>query len=76
MSPLDRKLLRIFAVFRGLISGHLSPFPIGVTYTHACAFLMYIVYILNLYSEDTCVVQAETGDIGFAADGDASVSGV
>ena len=40
------------------------------TYTHACAFS---VYILNLYSEDTCVVQVETGDTGFAADGDASV---
>ena len=36
------------------------------TYTHACAFL---VYILNLYCEDTCVVQVETGDLdtGFAA---------
>ena len=34
------------------------------TYNHACAFL---VHILNLYSEETCVVQVETGDTGFAA---------
>ena len=43
------------------------------TYTHACAF---VVYILNLCFEYTCVVQVETGDTGFAADGNASASGL
>ena len=40
---------------------------------HACAFF---AYILNLSPEETCVVQVETGDTGFAADGNASASGL
>ena len=47
------------------------------TYTHACAFsdTVYNV-ILNLCFEYTCVVQVETGDTGFVADGNASASGL
>ena len=43
------------------------------TYNRACAFLPYA---LNLYTEDTCVVEAEAGDSGYAADGNASASGL
>ena len=43
------------------------------TYNYACAFLSYI---LNLCPEEACVVQVETGDTGFAADGNASGSGL
>ena len=35
-----------------------------------------IPYILNLCPEGTCVVQVETGDTGFAADGNESASGL
>ena len=40
----------------------------------ALCILSIIIYYL--YSEDTCVVQVETGDTGFAADGDASAGGL
>ena len=44
-------------------------------YTHACAF---VVYILNLCFEYMCVVQVpvEMGDTGFVADGNVSTSGL
>ena len=33
-------------------------------------------YILNLCPEETCVVQVETGNTGFAANGIASANGL
>ena len=42
------------------------------TYNRACAFFPYVI---NLCTEDTCVVKAEAGDSGYAADGNASASG-
>ena len=47
--------------------------------TSVCIACAFVVYILNLCFEYTCVVtvvQVETGDTGFAADGNASASGL
>ena len=41
------------------------------TYNRAGAFLPYVI---NLCTDDTCAVQAEAGDSGYAADGNASAS--